>query len=355
LAAQDVPGQIWGLQRSSQLLAYSYEVRDHRVGITILCESEEKRMEPKDDRSSRNEVTLPYGSMAKSVDRWTRGALDCPSPVPSLFFFRREALSRPVVCLVEPSLLLVVQGEKEMLVGEKAFPYGVGQFLLTSIDLPANSRVIEASPERPCLGLMLRLDFRILSELISQGAVAPGPQESSGWSMELGTVTPELLDPIRRLLRLLDEPAALSTLAPLILREIHYRLLASDQVPRLLQIISAGSRGQRIAKAIDWLKLNYASALRVEELAGISLMSPSTFHQRFRELTSMSPLQYQKWLRLNEARRLMINEGMDVSSASYRVGYESPSQFSREYNRLFGMPPKRDVEELRRRASVGVA
>jgi len=308
-----------------------------------------------DRRPTRNEVSLPYGSLAKSVDRWTRGALDCPSPLPSLYFFRRETLTRPAVCMVEPSLLLVVQGEKEMLVGEKAFPYGVGRFLLTSLDLPANSRVIEASPERPCLGLMLRLDFRILSELIAQGAVAPRREEPRSLSMEVGTVTPELLDPFRRLLQLLDEPAALETLAPLVLREIHYRLLSGDHVPRLLQIASAGSRGQRIAKAIDWLKLNYASALRVEELADLAAMSPSSFHQRFRELTSMSPLQYQKWLRLNEARRLMINEGMDVSSASYRVGYESPSQFSREYARLFGAPPKRDVEELRRRAALGVA
>lgn len=300
-----------------------------------------------------HDQSASYGMLASVLERLTRGILDGPSSIPSLYFFRREAVSKPVVCLVEPCALFVVQGAKEMLLGEKAFPYGVGKFLLTSLDLPANSRVVEASPERPCVGLLLRLDFRIVSDLLAQGAVEPRLDDAHSPGMEVGTVGPRLLDPLCRLIRLLEEPDAVDTLAPLLLREIHFRILQSDQAPRLLQIVSAGSRGQRISKAIDWLKLNYAKPSKVEDLAAIASMSPSTFHQRFRELTSMSPLQYQKWLRLNEARRLMINEGLDVSSVAYVVGYESPSQFTREYGRLFGTPPRRDVEGLRRLSTVG--
>ena len=156
-----------------------------------------------------------------------------------------------------------------------------------------------------------------------------------------------LLAPFDRLLALLDEPAAIPVLAPLIEREIHYRLLLSDQAARLWQIASVGSQSHRIAKAIDWLKTNYARPLRVDELAAHVQMSLSSLHHHFRQLTAMSPLQYQKWLRLNEARRLMLNERHDAASAAFMVGYESPSQFSREYGRLFGAPPKRDIEGLR--------
>lgn len=308
----------------------------------------------REDRTQAGEV-LPYGEMAAILERWTSGKTECPTPLESVFFWRRERPAPPAVCLVEPSVVFVVQGKKEMLVGERAFPYGVGRFLLTSLDLPANSRVVEASPSRPSLGFTLRLDLRILSELVAEGTGKALEEEPRALGMAVGSVTPGLLDPLVRLVRLVDEPAALPALSPLVLREIHFRLLGTDLAPRLLQTVASGSRGQRIAKAIDWLKLNYSDTLRIEELANLASMSSSTFHQRFRELTSMSPLQYQKWLRLNEAKRLMVNEDMDVSSASYRVGYESPSQFSREYVRLFGTPPKRDVEEMRRRAALSVA
>ena len=149
----------------------------------------------------------------------------------------------------------------------------------------------------------------------------------------------------------LDEPDAIEALAPLVLREIHYRLLTSDQAWRLRQLTSVGSQSHLVARAIDWLKANYASPLRVEELAARVHMSPSSLHHHFRQLTAMSPLQYQKWLRLNEARRLMLNMGFDAARAAFEVGYESPSQFSREYARLFGAPPKRDVVSLRSKAA----
>ncbi len=222
---------------------------------------------------------------------------------------------------------------------------------MTSLDLPANSQVLEAGSQAPCLGLWMKLDLRLLAELVAQGHPPPLRERAAGKSVGLGTITPALLEPFKRLLGLLDEPEAIAILAPLIQREIHYRLLMSDQASLLRQIASVDSQGYRIAKAIDWLKLNYASALRIEELAARVQMSPPTFHHHFRQLTAMSPLQYQKWLRLNEAQRLMLNEDRDAASAAYQVGYESPSQFSREYSRLFGAPPRRDIETLRRRAS----
>ena len=290
--------------------------------------------------------------MVESIGRWTVGQLDCLTPIPNLMFFRREAPMPPTICLVEASIILVVQGEKQMLVGGEAYPYNINRFLVTSLDLPANSQIVEASPDKPCLGLVLKLDLRTIAELIAQGGL-PLPEERAsdrGAGIGIGTVTPMLLKPFKRMLDLLDEPSAIPILAPLIEREIHYRLLMSDQAARLRQIASVGSQGHRVAKAIDWLKVNYTEMLRIDDLASHVKMSPSSLHHHFRQLTAMSPLQYQKWLRLNEARRLMLNEDSDAASAAFEVGYESPSQFSREYTRLFGAPPRRDIEGLRRNA-----
>ena len=173
-------------------------------------------------------------------------------------------------------------------------------------------------------------------------------------SVGLGTMTPDIMEPLRRLLGLLEEPDAIKVLAPLIQREVHYRLLQSDRASLLRQIASVDSHSYRIAKAVDWLKSNYASPLRVDDLAARVQMSAPTFHHHFQQLTAKSPLQYQKWLRLSEAKRLMLNEHLDASSAAFRVGYESPSQFNREYSRLYGMPPKRDIEHMRQQAGGAV-
>jgi AraC-like DNA-binding protein len=272
---------------------------------------------------------------------------DFATPIEGLGFFRREHPSSPVVCMVEPSIILVARGEKQLWVGGEGYPYDTSRFLITSLDLPANSEVLTASPAQPCLGLTLKLDVRMLAELVAQGGLSPVRDRSVVAGVGIGSVTDALLVSFERLLALLEEPEAIPILAPLIKREIHYRLLMSDQANRLRQITAVDGQGYRIAKAIDWLKLNYTSALRVDDLAARVQMSAATFHHHFRQLTAMSPLQYQKWLRLNEARRLMLNEHKDVSSAAFKVGYESPSQFSREYSRLFGVPPKRDITVLR--------
>ncbi|MFL1481151.1 AraC family transcriptional regulator [Pseudomonas grimontii] len=277
---------------------------------------------------------------------------DYPMPIPGLGFYRREQPATPVVCMVEPSIVLVAQGEKQLWVGGEGYPYDTARFLVTSLDIPANSEVLVASPTRPCLGLTFKFDLRILAELIAQGELPPTRERAVMKGVGIGVVTGAMLASFARLVELLDEPESIPVLAPLIQREIHYRLLQSDQAGRLRQICSVDGQGYRIARAIDWLKLNYDVSLRVDELAARVQMSAATFHHHFRQLTAMSPLQYQKWLRLNEARRLMLNEHQDVSSAAFKVGYESPSQFSREYSRLFGVPPKRDMAVLRGKAPV---
>lgn len=286
-------------------------------------------------------------TLVQIVDRWTKGLRDCPTPIPNLGLWRRERPEPPAVCLVAPSIVIVVQGAKKMWVGNEAYEYDTARFLITSLDIPANSEVLTASPERPCLGLVLSLDLRMLADLISQGHQPPPTERSGDQGMGVGTVTPGIIRPFQRLLDLLDEPDAIPVLAPLIQREIHYRLLMSDQAALLWQITSAGSQSQRVAKAIDWLKVNYTSPLRIDDLASRVQMSTSSLHHHFRKLTAMSPLQYQKWMRLNEAKRLMLNEALDTATAAFQVGYESPSQFNREYSRMFGLSPKRDVVTLR--------
>ncbi|MGE4499121.1 MAG: AraC family transcriptional regulator N-terminal domain-containing protein [Hydrogenovibrio sp.] len=297
-------------------------------------------------------IQVLHNELAAVINRLTLGQEDCPTAIPNLSLFRREAPSDPCVCLIEPSIVLVVQGAKQMLIGDDVHEYNTERFLVTSLDLPASSQVLEASPDIPSLGLVLKLDMRIIAELISQ-TKRPIPRgDAAESSAVLGTVTPELLEPFTRLLALLDHTDDMTVLAPLIEREIHYRLLQTDLAPRLWRIVSVGSQSQRIASAIDWLKLNYAQPLRIDELAHHVQMSSSSLHHYFRQLTAKSPLQYQKWLRLNEARRLMLNEGMEAARAAFQVGYESPSQFSREYSRLFGAPPRRDIEALRQNSQT---
>ncbi len=299
-------------------------------------------------------TTPPRGSHQEALARVIESRLsepgDCATAIPHLAFFRRDAVAPPAVCMVEPSVVVVAQGAKRLWVGADSYLYDSSRLMVTSLDLLGGSEVLAASPERPCLGLALKLDMRMLAELIAQGGLPPPGDRTGGTGVGIGAASPEILAPLARLLALLDDPDAIPVLAPLIQREIHYRLLRSDQAALLWRITSVDSQAHRITKAIAWLKLHFASPLRVEELAARVQMSATTFHQHFRQLTSMSPLQYQKWLRLNEAKRLMLNEHLDAASAAYKVGYESPSQFSREYSRLYGVSPKRDIMVLRNQA-----
>ncbi|WP_426162313.1 AraC family transcriptional regulator N-terminal domain-containing protein [Pseudoduganella sp. R-34] len=291
-------------------------------------------------------------TLAEAVAQWTEDAEDYQSPIANLYLYRRNEPTPPNVCLVEPSIVMVAQGAKQLVIGEQCYRYDAQRFMVTALNLPGRSQVLEATPEQPCLGLVYKLDLRTITELSTHSRLPLAADVSSQGVAAIGSLTPALADPFRRLIALLDEPESLSVLAPLVEREIHYRLLLSDQSARLRQIASTGSQGFRIARALDWLRVHYAQPLRLDELAAHVKMSTSNLHLHFRQLTAMSPLQYQKWLRLNEARRLMLNEHLDAASAAFRVGYESPSQFSREYSRLFGAPPKRDIDSMRREAAA---
>ncbi|MBD9500612.1 AraC family transcriptional regulator [Pseudomonas sp. PDM17] len=298
-------------------------------------------------------TTQPAQSMAQAIAARIAQPSDVSTAIAGLSLFRRNSPSPPCICMVEPSIVLVAQGEKQLWVGAEGYAYDPSRFLVTSLDLPANSEVLKASEEAPCVGLVLKLDLRILAELIAQGGLPLTRERAVSRGVGIGTMSPGLLSSFGRLVDLLDDADAIPVLAPLIQREIHFRLLRSDQAARLRQIASVDSQGYRIAKAVDWLKQNFHLPLRIEDLAARVQMSPPTFHHHFRQLTAMSPLQYQKWLRLNEARRLMLNEHLDVSRAAFSVGYESPSQFSREYSRLFGIAPRLDLKCLRGHADAG--
>ncbi len=291
-------------------------------------------------------------TLAEGIAHWTQHQDDYITPIANLYLYRRHEPTPAQVCLVEPSIVFVAQGAKQLVIGEQCYRYDATRFMVTALNLPGSSRVLEAQPDRPCLGLVYKLDLRTIAELATNGKL-PAPADITGQGVAaIGSMTPALAEPFQRLIALLHEPDALPVLAPLIEREIHYRLLLSDQSARLRQIAAVGSQSFRIARALEWLRVHYAQPLRVDELAAHVKMSASNLHLHFRQLTAMSPLQYQKWLRLNEARRLMLNEQFDAASAAFKVGYESPSQFSREYSRLFGAPPKRDIDTMRREVAA---
>ena len=291
-------------------------------------------------------------TLGKSIARWTGKRDRFNTTIPGLSIHRREEPSEPVSIMYEPLICVVAQGAKQVLLGDEAYVYDAQHFLITSVDLPTTVQVINASPQKPYLGLVLRLDQREMSQLMVDSKLPPPRPQQSSRGMATGEITLPLLTTFQRLIDLLDEPKDIPILAPIIQREIFYRLLVGDQGARLRQIASAGSQSQQIARAIDWLKGNFTRPLRIEELASQVNMSTSTFHHHFRSVTAMSPLQYQKWLRLNEARRLLLAENQDATTAAFQVGYESPSQFSREYSRMFGAPPLRDITNLRQMAAV---
>ncbi len=285
--------------------------------------------------------------LGKSIARWTDKPDRFMTAIPGLSLFRRDEPTQPISGMYEPSICLIAHGAKRVLLGDDTFVYDEHHFLITSVHLPTVVQIIKASREKPCLGLILKLDQREMSQLMVDSNLPPPRAQQSSRGMATGEVTLPLLTAFQRLIDLLAEQQDIPILAPIIQREIIYRLLVGDQGARLRQIASAGSQSHQIARSIDWLKGNFTRPLRIDDLAAQVNMSTSTFHHHFRTLTAMSPLQFQKLLRLNEARRLMLTERLDATTAAFQVGYESPSQFSREYNRLFGASPLRDITNLR--------
>lgn len=236
--------------------------------------------------------------------------------------------------------------EKQVILSEETYTYDSNHFLFTAIDLPVIAQVLEASVERPYLSIVLRLDPYVLAQIMLEAHIPFKDVNTEKKGMAVGVVNSELNDAFIRLIKLLDTPQDIPILSPLIIKEIFYRLLMSPQGDRLKRIVAAGTTGHRIVKAIEWLKTNFAKSFSVEELASTMGMSASSFHQHFRDITSMSPLQYQKRMKLTEARRLLITEEYDISTTSIQVGYESLSQFSREYKRFFGVSPSVDIKNI---------
>lgn len=292
-------------------------------------------------------MDLALKALGKSIARWTESEEPFFTAIAGLALFRRDHPTPPMSGMYEPSICLITQGAKRVLLGDDSFVYDARHFLITSVHLPTVVQIIEASPEKPCLGLRLQLDQREISQLMVDSHLPPPRGQQSDRGMAIGEVNSPLIGAFQRLIDLLDEVKDIPILAPVIQREIAYRLLVGDQGARLRQMASAGSQSQQIAQAIDWLKGNFARPLRIDDLAARVRMSSSTFHHHFRCMTALSPLQFQKHLRLHEARRLMLAERLDAATAAFQVGYESPSQFSREYSRLFGAPPLRDITNLR--------
>lgn len=285
--------------------------------------------------------------LGQHIARWTGKEEAFDTAVPGLSLYRRTGPTEPATGMYEPSVCLVAQGAKRVRLGEDTLLYDAAHYLITSVHLPTMVQVVEASPEKPYLGLRLTFDLREVAQLMADSQLPPPKTQQASRGMATGEVTPELVNAFQRLIALLDAEEDIPILAPVIQREIVYRLLTGDQGERLRQMAATGSQSHQIARSIEWLRDNFDRPLRIDDLARQASMSTSTFHHHFRSLTALSPLQYQKRLRLQEARRLMLGEGLDAATAGFRVGYESPSQFSREYSRLYGAPPARDIASLK--------
>jgi len=298
-----------------------------------------------------NSMEVALETFKNSIARLTENGEQPISAISGLSIYRRDEPSPPTSIMYEPRICIIAQGVKQVLLGDDTYVYDEHHFLISLVNLPTVVQIIKASKKRPYLGLVLKIDQREMSQLMVDGNLPPPRPNKSKRGMTTGKVTLQLLNAFQRLVDLLDEPTDIPILAPIIRREIFYRLLVGDQGERLRQMASTGSQSNQISRAIDWLKDNFTRQLRIDELATKVNMSTSTFHHHFRALTAMTPLQYQKWLRLHEARRLMLAERLNTATAAFQVGYESPSQFSREYSRLFGNSPLNDITHLRQIAA----
>jgi AraC-like DNA-binding protein len=267
--------------------------------------------------------------------------------IQGLHLYRKSAPAECTSAAYEPTLIVFVQGEKRINVGGTTLVCNGATFLLTSIDLPVVSQVTKATQEEPILALILKLEMPAVREILSQDEFQVPEAVASARGMAVGESSAELLGACSRLLDLLDAPKDIPFLSTLIQREVIYRLLRGPQGKHLRAIATLGEQSNRTARAVSWLRENYVKPLRVEELAAVAQMGVSTLHHHFRSLTAMSPLQYQKQLRLHTARERMLTGGLDAASAAFAVGYESASQFNREYSRFFGQPPMRDIKALR--------
>ncbi len=309
--------------------------------------------QPSNEKVERTQASC--NELGKQIARIVRdeGVVEA---LPGLNLSRRATPTELGHVVWPTSLCVIAQGSKEVLLGDERYHYDPAHYLIATATLPVASRIIEASPEQPYLGLVLKLDPALVSSVMAEADSLTLHSQAAVKAINVSPLGAELLDAVVRLVRLIDTPQEARFLAPLIKREIIYRLLVGEQGSRLRYVTGTGSNPQRIAEAIARLHQEFDQPLRMEEMACTLGMSVSSFHHHFKEVTSMSPLQFQKHLRLQEARRLMLGDHLDATSAGSRVGYDDTSHFNREYKSLFGVPPRRDVERLRRdgRASVSL-
>ncbi|EZP39782.1 AraC family transcriptional regulator [Janthinobacterium sp. LS2A] len=301
----------------------------------------------------------PQDEIAALISRHAPRTGDYTTAIGNLSFHRQSSVTESLFHAARPSVAIIAQGAKDVTLGTETFHYSRMQYLLTSVDLPVQVRVVEASVDKPHLCVVLGIDIADVAALldsesgsdnVAQQKILPATR-----GISVSDVSAELLDAMLRLVRLLDKPGEIATLAPLIRRELTYRLLNGPVGARLRHMALASSQSHQVGQAIDWIKHNYCEPLRIEHLAGMANMSMSSLHHHFKAITAMTPMQYQKLLRLQEARRLMLVEQIDAGTAGYRVGYASESQFSREYSRQFGRAPMRDVGQVRAQLSGATA
>jgi len=287
------------------------------------------------------------GELIELMKRFVKTDGSQETAIPGLRFIRASRISEPVHSVYEPSLCVVAQGSKVVLLGEKSYQYDAASYLTASVHLPITGQVVEATPEAPYLCVHLQLDMNQILEIIQSSYQAERSKRESGCGLVINRMSNSLLDAVLRLVRLLEAPQDIPVLAAGINHEIIYRVLQNEQNEALKHFAIIGSQAHRIAKVIERLNREFAQPLRVEVLAEDARMSASSLYNYFKEVTGMSPIQYQKQLRLQEARRLLFMENLEAAEAAFRVGYESPSHFSREYTRNFGLPPMRDLRRLR--------
>ncbi|MEI5688660.1 AraC family transcriptional regulator [Sphingomonas kyungheensis] len=287
------------------------------------------------------------------IDRHVVGTGICSTAMPHVSLIRADAPSTPTPAVYEASLCLIAQGSKRVSIGEHSVVYDAAHYLLVSVDLPLVGHVLDASPEQPYLCCKIDLDAAMLADLMASegGGVARTDLPVLG----VYPGDPDLIDAACRLVGLLDRPDTIRALAPLIEREILYRLLTGPHGPMLRHIATAGSHLNQVSRAIAAIRRRFDAPIRIDDIAAEAGMSSSSLHVHFKAITRMTPLEYQKQLRLQEARRLMLTEGATASTAGFAVGYESPSQFSREYRRLFGAPPRADIERLHAAPAAAMA
>src|SRR5262245_22716705 len=296
-----------------------------------------------------NPVTNASGTldaMSALMSRFARGDGTWATAIPRLSFIRYSTPHQPMPAHYPPCFCLITQGSKSIAFGDDRLVYDAARFVVAAVDLPVTGVVLDATPEKPYLCVMLEIDMSALGSLLLVNGT-PAHVDAAGRGLFLAEATVPFVDAVWRLMRLLDTPGDIRALAPLAEREVLYRLLQSNAGARLREVVAGNGPARRIARSIAWLRSHYDGPLRVERLAEAAHMSPSSFHAHFKRVTAMSPLQYQKLLRLQEARRLLMTDAVDAATAGHRVGYESPSQFSREYRRAFGAPPAVDSRQSR--------